>query len=70
MTKVEIHNPSQINELEALLVQDYMQNKYPDLYGYTMTAGNDCVWVYWGSTLPMNLYFVFKDGKISYVDMD
>lgn len=34
---------------------------------YTMTKGNDCIWVYYG---PMNLYYIFKNGKIHDIQID
>jgi len=48
---------------------DYMDNRYPNVR-YSVTRGNDSVWVYWGSTYPMNLYFLFKNGQISNVIVD
>lgn len=58
-----------MNEFEMLLVQDYMDKRYPDTY-YSMTPGHECIWVYWGSSVPMNLYFIFRDGKIADIQID
>ncbi len=58
-----------MNPLEMILVAEDMERKYPDLQ-YTMTAGNDCIWVYWGSTVPMNLYYIFKEGRIVDIQVD
>jgi hypothetical protein len=32
-----------------------------------MTLGNNCIWVYYG---PINLYYIFKDGRIHDVQID
>jgi hypothetical protein len=32
-----------------------------------MTPGNECIWVYYGS---INLYFVFRAGKIADIQID
>jgi hypothetical protein len=32
-----------------------------------MTQGNDCIWVYWGR---MNLYYIFKEGRIHDIQVD
>lgn len=69
MSKVTVHNPEQMNEFEMLLVQDYMEKQHPKVY-YNMTPGNGCIWVYWGSSIPMNLYFIFRDGKIVDIQID
>ena len=55
-----------VNEFEAIRVADYMEKHSPDVF-YTMTPGNNCVWVYYGS---MNLYFIFREGKIVDVQID
>ena len=34
---------------------------------YTMAKGNDCIWVYYGL---MNLYYIFKNGKIHDIQID
>jgi hypothetical protein len=52
-----------------LTVMDYMQNKYPAQH-YTMSPGNQCVWVTWGSSVPMNFYFVFREGRIADIQID
>ena len=55
-----------LNEFEVLLVADYMEQKYPNVY-YTMAPGNECIWVYYQS---INMYFVFRDGKIVDIQVD
>ena len=66
MNKVEVHRADQMNEFEMLLVQDYMEKRHPNVF-YTMLPGNDCIWVYYGQ---MNLYFIFRDGKIADIQID
>jgi hypothetical protein len=34
---------------------------------YTMTKGNDCIWVYYGH---MNLYYIFRGGKLVDIQID
>lgn len=55
-----------VNEFEAIQVGEYMSAHHPNVH-YTMTPGNDCVWVYFGS---QNWYFIFRDGKIADVQID
>lgn len=55
--------------MEVIQVMDYMDRKYPNVR-YSVTNGNNAVWVYWGSTYPMNLYFVFKSGQLADVIVD
>ena len=59
-------NPA-LNPLEVILVEDYMTRHWPKVTHYTMTEGNECVWVYYSN---MNLYFVFRDGKVVDVQID
>lgn len=61
-----IPNPENLNSLEVIQVIDFMTERYPD-HHYTITAGNNCVWVYWGN---MNLYFMFRDGRIIDIQVD
>ena len=56
-----------LNPLEVILVEDYMTKMFPKVTHYTMTEGDDCVWVYYSH---MNLYFIFRDGKIADVQID
>jgi hypothetical protein len=55
-----------VNEFEAIQVGAYMEQNKPDVH-YTMTPGNECVWVYWSN---MNLYFIFRDGRIADIQVD
>jgi hypothetical protein len=34
---------------------------------YTMTPGNNCIWVYFGN---QNWYFIFRNGKIADIQID
>jgi hypothetical protein len=44
-----------------------MTRHWPRVTHYTMTKGNECVWVYYSN---MNLYFVFRDGQVVDVQID
>jgi hypothetical protein len=59
-------NPN-LNPLEVIQVEDYMTQRFPKVTHYTMTMGNDCIWVYYSY---MNLYFIFRGGKIADVQID
>ena len=65
MPNISIH-PA-LNPLEVILVEDYMKDRHPAVTAYTMTRGNDCIWVYYSF---MNLYFIFRNGKIADVQID
>ena len=56
-----------LNPLEVILVEDYMTRVFPKVTHYTMTEGNDCIWVYYSY---MNLYFIFRDGRVVDVQID
>lgn len=56
-----------LNPLEVILVKDYMDKNNPRVTHYIMTRGNDCIWVYYSY---MNLYFIFRGGKIHDVQID
>ena len=66
ISKVTVNHAQNMNEFEMLIVQDYMDKRYPDLH-YTMTPGNKCIWVYYGN---INLYFLFRDGKLIDIQVD
>jgi hypothetical protein len=59
-------NPS-LNPLEVIQVEDYMSKNNPNVTHYTMTRGNDCIWVYYSF---MNLYFIFHNGRIHDIQID
>jgi hypothetical protein len=58
-----------INELELIVVQDYLQKRgtrYATIY-----KGNDCVWVASGSSsCPINEYFIFREGHLVDIQID
>lgn len=38
---------------------------------YRLAEGNDCIWVQAGSaSVPLNLYYIFRDGAIVDVQVD
>lgn len=65
MRDITIH-PT-LNPLEVIQVDDYMVKHHPKVTSYTMTRGNECIWVYWSF---MNYYFIFRGGKIVDIQID
>jgi len=65
MSNISIH--PRLNPLEVILVEEYMTKNHPTVTAYTMTLGNACVWVYYSF---MNLYFIFRDGKMVDIQID
>ena len=65
MSNISIH-PA-LNPLEVIVVEDWMKQNKPTVTAYTMTQGNDCIWVYYSF---MNLYFIFRGGKIVDIQID
>lgn len=58
-----------VNELELIVVMDYLQRRGTD--HASILKGNDCVWVASGSSnCPINEYFIFRDGQLSHVEID
>ena len=66
MKNAVLRNADNLNEFEILLVADYMEKHSPGVH-YTMTPGNNCIWVYYGM---INQYFIFRDGRIVDVQID
>ena len=66
MNNVTIRDKEHLNPLEVMQVADYMEKRHPGVI-YTMARGNDCIWVYYGY---MNLYFIFRSGKIADIQID
>ena len=56
-----------LNPLEVIQVEDYMSKNHPRVTHYTMTEGNDCIWVYYGN---INLYYIFREGRIHDIQID
>ena len=54
-----------VNELEAIVVMDYLQKQ--GVNHATLTPGNDCVWAYYGL---INQYFIFQGGKLVDIQTD
>ena len=58
-----------INELELLVVFDYLERRkteYANIY-----KGHDCIWVASGSAnYPINQYFIFREGRLVDVQID
>ena len=62
---VEIRDQEHLNPMEVILVADDKARK--GIKHYTMARGNDCIWVYYGQ---MNLYYIFRDGKLVDIQID
>jgi len=63
MPNISIH--PDLNPLEVILVEEDMARK--GVTHYTMTKGNNCIWVYYSF---MNLYYIFKEGRIHDIQID
>lgn len=58
-----------INELELLVVQDYLRNRGTEWA--SIYKGNDCIWVASGSaSRPINEYFIFREGRLVDIQID
>jgi hypothetical protein len=66
MKNATIHHAELMNEFEMIQVSHHMEQTNPDVL-YTMTPGNDCIWVYYGQ---LNLYYIFRNGKIAEIQVD
>lgn len=66
MKNARVLNPQLMNEFEMIQVGDWMERNKPDVH-YTMAQAHDCIWVYYSF---MNLYFIFRDGKIADIQID
>ena len=56
---------TEVNSLEALLVQKDLQDK--GIEHYTMRPGNDCIWVSHGR---VDCYYIFHEGRIVDIQVD
>jgi hypothetical protein len=65
MSNISIH--PKLNPLEVLLVEEHMTKFSPKVTHYTMTEGNDCIWVYYGQ---INKYYIFRGGKLVDIQID
>jgi hypothetical protein len=66
MKQATVNHPELMNEFEMIQVSEYMQTNHPAVY-YTMTPGNECIWVYYSH---INMYFIFRGGKIVDIQID
>lgn len=51
------------------VVREYMARTRPN-QKYNIAQGNACIWVYWGSYCPINMYFIVRDGVVVDVQID
>ena len=58
-------NKELLNPIEVMQVQIDLEKK--GITHYNMQAGNDCIWVNYGS---VNCYYIFRNGKIADVQVD
>ena len=63
---MRILTPETLNSLEVLQVQDWMNKNNPNIH-YDVRSGNQCVWISYGQ---INIYFIFRDGKIADIQVD
>ena len=54
-----------MNPIEVMQVQIDLERK--GIKHYTMRPGNDCIWVSYGR---IECYYIFRDGKISDIQID
>jgi hypothetical protein len=64
---MHIIDGDKLNEFEVIVVQDYMAKHRPTVTNYTMTPGNECIWVWYGQ---INEYFIFHNGKLADIQID
>ena len=58
-----------INELELIVVLDHLEKR--GTKSASIYSGNDCVWVASGSSsIPINEYFIFREGKLVDIQID
>ena len=56
-----------LNPLEVIQVEDYMSKNHPKVTHYTMSEGNQCIWVYYSF---INMYFIFRAGRLVDIQID
>ena len=54
-----------LNPIEVMQVQIDLEKR--GIKNYNMQAGNDCIWVNYGS---VNCYYIFRNGEIVDVQVD
>lgn len=58
-----------LNPLEVLVVTEHMAQR--GRTHYQLLPGNRCIWATSGSSsVPINEYFVFRDGKLVDIQID
>ena len=58
-----------INEFELIVVMDMLKERGTEWA--EIRPGNDCVWVSTGSaSIPINEYFIFRQGKVVDIQID
>lgn len=58
-----------LNELEVMVVADYLKNK--GVENYQLLPGNRCIWASYGSSsVPINEYYVFNEGRLVDIQID
>lgn len=58
-----------LNPIEVMQVEIDLEEK--GIKHYKLAPGNDCVWVQAGSaSVPLNLYYIFRNGAIADVQVD
>jgi hypothetical protein len=66
MKNAIVHYGEQLNEFELILACDDFERNSPDR-PYDVYPGNDCIWINQG---PVNVYYIFRDGKIFDIQVD
>lgn len=66
MKNATVSNPAMINEFELIQACADFEKKNPNTL-YDVRPGNDCIWI---STTLLNLYYIFRDGKIADIQVD
>ena len=66
MKNATVVRPEQLNEFELIQTCEDFERKYPGAQ-YTVRPGNRCIWVTAG---VVDMYYIFKDGKIVDVQVD
>jgi hypothetical protein len=57
------------NEFDLIRVLDYLNSR--GTKWATVRPGNDCIWVSSGSSsVPINEYFIFREGKLVDIQID
>jgi hypothetical protein len=66
---ISVSNAADLNEFELIIVMDKLKER-----GTTwaeIRPGNKCVWVSTGSSsVPINEYFIFNQGKLVDIQVD